>query len=62
MSEFSITSPDFEEGKEIPKKFGYKHGNEQPDIGIGHIPNWSWWHNRTATWRLSHSTFLKYFR
>ena len=39
MSEFSITSPDFEEGKEIPKKFGYKHGNEQPDIGFGHIPN-----------------------
>ena len=39
MSEFSITSSDFEEGKEIPKKFGYKHGNEQPDIGFGHIPN-----------------------
>jgi len=28
MSEFSITSPDFEEGGEIPKKCGYKHGNE----------------------------------
>ena len=27
MSEFSITSNDFEEGGEIPKKFGYKHGN-----------------------------------
>ena len=39
MSEFSISSPDFEEGGEIPKKFGYKHGNEQPDIGFGHIPN-----------------------
>ena len=39
MPEFSITSSDFEEGGEIPKKFGYKHGNEQPDIGFGHIPN-----------------------
>ena len=28
MSEFFITSPDFEEGGEIPKKCGYKHGNE----------------------------------
>tara|TARA_B110000014_G_C19554455_1_gene296160 strand:- start:25 stop:468 length:444 start_codon:yes stop_codon:yes gene_type:complete len=32
MSEFSITSDDFEEGGEIPKKFGYKHGNETPEI------------------------------
>ena len=32
MSEFSITSPDFEEGGEIPKKFGYKHGNEHTTI------------------------------
>jgi len=32
MSEFSITSADFEEGGEIPKKFGYKHGNEVPLI------------------------------
>ena len=39
MSEFSITSADFEEGGEIPKKFGYKHGNEQPDIGFGLTPN-----------------------
>ena len=39
MSEFSITSPDFEEGGEIPKKFGYKHGNEQPDIQFGIVPN-----------------------
>jgi len=39
MAEFSITSPDFEEGGEIPKKFGYKHGNEQPDITFRSIPN-----------------------
>ena len=35
MSEFSISSSDFNEGEEIPKKFGYKHGNHQPDISIG---------------------------
>ena len=32
MSELSIISTDFEEGGEIPKKFGYKHGNEVPLI------------------------------
>ena len=30
MSEFSLTSRDFNEGEEIPKKCGYKHGNEKP--------------------------------
>ena len=39
MSEFCLISDDFKEGEEIPKKFGYKHGNEQPDIGFEHIPN-----------------------
>ena len=39
MPEFSITSSDFEEGGEIPKKFGYKHGNESPYIEFGDIPN-----------------------
>ena len=39
MSEFSITSPDFEEGGEIPKKFGYKHGNEKPFIIFNYIPD-----------------------
>ena len=38
MSEFSITSPDFEEGGEIPKKFGYKHGNETPCIELHNVP------------------------
>ena len=39
MSDFVISSRDFEEGKEIPKKFGYKHGNEEPHIGLGMIPS-----------------------
>ena len=39
MSEFSITSPDFEEGAEIPKKFGYKHGNEQPLVKFNFVPD-----------------------
>ena len=39
MSDFVISSRDFEEGGEIPKKFGYKHGNEEPHIGLGMIPN-----------------------
>ena len=32
MSKFYISSSNFEEGKEIPKKFGYKHGNQVPEI------------------------------
>ena len=32
MSEFSISSPDFEEGGEIRKKFGYKIENLAPEI------------------------------
>ena len=32
MSEFFITSSDFEEGEEIPKKFGYKFENKEPDL------------------------------
>ena len=39
MSEFSITCSDFNEGEEIPKKFGYKHENEQPNIQFGSIPD-----------------------
>jgi hypothetical protein len=34
MSEFSITSPDFKDGEEIPKKFGYKFENFEPKIRI----------------------------
>ena len=32
MSEFSITCPDFNEGEEIPRDCGYKHGNREPSI------------------------------
>ena len=38
MPEFSITCPDFNEGEEIPKKFGYKHENEQPRIVFRNQP------------------------
>ena len=38
MSEFTISSKNFEEGEQIPKNFGYKHGNEQPDIAFRDIP------------------------
>ena len=38
MSTFSITSEDFKEGEEIPKKFGYKFENKQPQIEIHNVP------------------------
>ena len=38
MSELSIISTDFEEGGEIPKQFGYKHGNEKPKLIFEGIP------------------------
>ena len=41
MSEFSITSPDFKAGEEIPKKFGYKFGNVTPTIEFHNIPEGS---------------------
>jgi len=39
MSEFSITSSDFQEGDEIPKKFGYKFENQEPDISFVRPPS-----------------------
>ena len=44
MSEFFITSSDFKEGEEIPKKFGYKFGNETPNIQFHNFPSesYSW--------------------
>ena len=39
MSEFSITSSDFKEGEEIPKKFGYKFENLTPNIIFRNIPD-----------------------
>ncbi len=38
MSKLSITSNDFADGGEIPKKCGYKHGNEKPPLAINGIP------------------------
>ena len=38
MSKFSITSPDFNEGEEIPKKFGYKFENKTPNIQFQNMP------------------------
>ena len=37
MFEFSISSHDFNEGEEIPKKFGYKFENQQPQIDFKNI-------------------------
>ena len=34
-----LTSSDFQEGSEIPKKFGYKHENEQPNAEFSSIPS-----------------------
>lgn len=39
MSEFSIASPDFKEGEEIPKKFGYKFENREPELDFDSIPD-----------------------
>jgi Raf kinase inhibitor-like YbhB/YbcL family protein len=41
MSEFSITSLDFKEGEEIPKKFGYKFENKTPNIQFHNMPSQS---------------------
>ena len=38
MSKFSITSEDFKEGEEIPKKFGYKFENKIPNIYYANPP------------------------
>ena len=39
MSDFSITCSDFDEGAEIPKKFGYKFENEEPNISFTRPPS-----------------------
>ena len=38
MSEFSITSSNFDEGKEIPKEFGYKFENKEPKLDFKNVP------------------------
>ena len=39
MSEFSISCSDFNDGEEIPKKFGYKFENEEPNISFNRPPS-----------------------
>jgi len=39
MSDFSITCSDFSNGDEIPKKFGYKFENEEPNISFNRPPS-----------------------
>ena len=39
MSDFSINGSDFDEGAEIPKKFGYKFENEEPNISFNRPPS-----------------------
>ena len=34
-----LISNDFQDGNEIPKKFGYKHENEQPNVEFSSIPS-----------------------
>ena len=38
MSKFSILSSDFNEGNEIPKEFGYKFENKEPNLDFKNIP------------------------
>ena len=38
MQNLEIQSSSFSDGQEIPKKFGYKHGNTSPQISISQIP------------------------
>jgi len=33
-----LISNDFQDGSEIPKKFGYKYENEQPDVQFESVP------------------------
>lgn len=38
MSKFSIISSNFDEGKEIPKEFGYKFENKEPKLDFKNVP------------------------
>ena len=39
MGTFSLSSPAFERGSEIPRKYGYKHGNASPPLTVRGIPD-----------------------
>ncbi len=38
MGDFKLTSSAFEDGGEIPRECGYKHGNEEPPLSSSGIP------------------------
>ncbi len=38
MTSLELKSPSFSDGDEIPKKYGYKHRNENPPLSINGIP------------------------
>ncbi len=39
MGNLTLQSPAFSNGEEIPKKYGYKHGNSSPPLKINGIPS-----------------------
>lgn len=39
MADFSLTSHAFQNGSEIPRKYGYKNGNVSPPLTIQDVPN-----------------------
>ena len=39
MTALELKSPSFSDGDEIPKKYGYKHGNDSPPLSISGIPS-----------------------
>ncbi|KKM27413.1 hypothetical protein LCGC14_1575020 [marine sediment metagenome] len=39
MTGLELKSSSFSDGDEIPKKYGYKHGNENPPLSINGIPS-----------------------
>ena len=38
MGDLKLTSSDFEDGGEIPRECGYKHGNKEPPLAVSGIP------------------------
>ena len=38
MGNLKLTSSSFEDGSEIPRKYGYKNGNEVPPLAINGVP------------------------
>ena len=38
MGNLKLTSSDFEDGGEIPRECGYKHGNKEPPLAVSGLP------------------------